>query len=134
MYYNKRKMAVSIFWVVAGAVLFALGCMDKIDPAWSGCGGGLLGVGLVQIVRNLKYNNNEEYKEKIDIEASDERNRYLRLKAWSWAGYIYVLGSAVLSLVCLAMGLEDLSRMLGLSMCAVLALFWGSYMVLRNKY
>lgn len=134
MYYNKRKMAVSIFWIVAGAVLFALGCMEKIDPVWSGTGGGLLGVGLVQIVRNLKYNNNEEYKEKIDIEASDERNRYLRLKAWSWAGYIYVLGSAVLSLVCLAMGLEELSRMLGLSMCAVLALFWGSYMVLRNKY
>ena len=134
MYYNKRKMAVSIFWVAIGAVLFALGCMERIDPVWSGCGGGLLGVGLVQIVRNLKYNNNEEYKEKIDIEASDERNRYLRLKAWSWAGYIYVLGSAVLSLVCLAMGLEELSRMLGLSMCAVLALFWGSYMVLRNKY
>ena len=69
MYYNKRKMLVSIMWVILGASLIILDIMGIIDnPIFSGMGGGWLAVGIMQIYKNLKYHSNEEYKEKIDIE------------------------------------------------------------------
>ena len=64
MYYNKRKMLVSLIWVIIGITLIILDIIGVIDnPIYSGMGGGLLVVGAMQIYRNLKYHNNEEYKE-----------------------------------------------------------------------
>ena len=55
MYYNKKKMIISIMWVIIGAALLVLdiiGVMD--DPAYSGMGGGLLVIGMMQIYKKLK--------------------------------------------------------------------------------
>lgn len=134
-YYNNRKLLLNCMWVVAGTVLVVLSFMEKIpSDVWSGVGGGLIGVGALQIIRNLKYRNNPEYKQKIDIEANDERNRYLRMIAWSWTGYIFVIGSAVISLVLLIMGERTISQTLGLCMCAELVIYCISYLTVGRKY
>lgn len=135
MYYNKKKLAVSILWVVVGITLIVLECLEIIGGSiWSGMGGGLVAVGILQVVRNIKYNSSEEYKEKVDIEATDERNRYIRMKAWSWAGYIFVICAAVVSIVFFVLGRTETGSVISYCMCSILALFWGSYLVLKNKY
>lgn len=135
MYYNKKKMIISIMWVIIGAALLVLdiiGVMD--DPAYSGMGGALLVIGIMQIYKNLKYHSNEEYKEKIDIEYKDERNGYIRMKAWSWAGYLFIIGSAVVSIVLFVMKMTLIGQIISYCMCAVLVLYWISYLVLQKKY
>ena len=84
-YYSKRKMVLSCIWIVLGAVIWGLAFADKI-PAdlWSGIGAVLMLIGALQLYRNLKYHRDPEYKKKIDIEASDERNSFIRMKAWAW--------------------------------------------------
>ena len=90
--YDNKRLALSIFWVVAGIALVVLSVMEVLDSSlYAGMGGGLAVVGVFQIVRNLKYRTNAEYREKVDVEVNDERNKYLRMKSWSWAGYITVL-------------------------------------------
>ena len=37
------------------------------------------------------FSKNEAYREKIEIEEKDERNHFIRNKAWAWAGYLYVM-------------------------------------------
>ena len=92
MYYNNRRLLLSVFWTVLGAVLLTLSIMEKIDSGiFSGMGGALMAIGILQIIRNVKYRKNSDYKEKIDILEKDERCKYLRLKAWGWAGYLVVL-------------------------------------------
>lgn len=134
MYYNKRKILVSLLWVIIGITLIILDIIGVIDnPIYSGMGGGLLVVGAMQIYRNLKYHNNEEYKEKIDIEYSDERNRYIRMKAWSWAGYLFIIGAAIISIVLFVMKQTVYGQIISYCMCAVLVLYWVSYIVLQKK-
>ena len=105
-----------------------------IDSYWSGMGGGLIGVGIVFLIRSIRYKRDPEYREEYDIEVNDERNKFIRLKAWSWAGYLYVMLAAVGAIVFKLLGREDLMMFCGTSVCIVLVLYWVSYMVLKNKY
>ena len=134
MYYNKRKLFISIMWIIVGAALLILDIVGIVDnPICSGIGGGWLAIGIMQIYKNLKYHSNEDYKEKVDIAFTDERNRYLRMKAWSLAGYIFVIGAAVVSLVLFVLGLKTYSQILSSCMCVVLVLYWFSYRVLQKR-
>ena len=55
-YYNNRRLALSVFWLIAGVTLTVLSILEVLDSAyWSGMGGGLTAVGALQIARNLKY-------------------------------------------------------------------------------
>lgn len=134
MYYNKRKMLVSIMWVILGAALLILDIVGITDNSiCSGLGGGWLAIGAMQIYKNLKYHSNEEYKEKIDIELSDERNRYIRMKAWSWAGYLFIIGAAIVSIILYVMQEMVYGQILSYCVCSVLIFYWGSYIFLQRK-
>ena len=134
MYYNIRKLLVSIMWVILGAALLILNIVGIIDnPIISGIGGGWLVVGAMQIYKNLKYHSNEEYKEKVDIEYTDERNRYIRMKAWSFAGYLFVIIAAFASIVLFMMKQVAYGQILSYCLCSMLILFWASYLVLQKK-
>ena len=77
MYYNNKKLALSIFWVVLGLTLFILSVAEVLDDSvYAGMGAALTVIGALQIWRNLKYRRDPEYREKIDIEAGDERNNH----------------------------------------------------------
>ena len=131
---NTKRLIASIVEIVLGLALWFCGAIGLIDSYWSGMGGGLIGVGIVFLVRSIRYMRDPEYKEEYDIEISDERNKFIRLKAWSWAGYLYMMLAAVGSIVFKLMGREDLMFFCSGSVCLVLVLYCISYMVLKNKY
>ena len=131
---EKKRMWLSIVWLILGVVLLGLGVAEKVDAFWSGMGGALMAIGAVRLLRYYRLNKNESYREKMEIEMSDERNHFLRNKAWAWAGYLFVLTLAVLSIVLRIFGQELLSQAAGFAVCFMLVLYWGSYMVLSKKY
>jgi hypothetical protein len=133
--YDNKRLALSIFWVVAGIALVVLSVMEVLDSSlYAGMGGGLAVVGVFQIVRNLKYRTNVEYREKVDVEVNDERNKYLRMKSWSWAGYITVLVEAIGVVVAMITGNHQLQVTLAYSVCLITFSYWAAYMVLSRKY
>ena len=135
MYYNNKRLALSIFWAVVGLVLTVLSVTEVLDSSiYSGMGGGLMAVGVLQSIRNVKYRKDADYREKIDVEANDERNRFLRMKSWSWAGYIAILVESVGVIVAIILGEETLRLILSLSVCLILVAYWVSYLVLSRKY
>ncbi|MBO5640145.1 MAG: hypothetical protein J5916_09595 [Oscillospiraceae bacterium] len=135
MYYNNKRLALSIFWAVVGLVLTVLSVTEVLDSSiYSGMGGGLMAVGVLQAIRNVKYRKDADYREKIDVEANDERNRFLRMKSWSWAGYIAILVESVGVIVAIILGEETLRLILSLSVCLILVAYWVSYLVLSRKY
>lgn len=135
MYFNNRKLALSIFWVVLGAVLIGLSVAEIIDPTlYSAMGAALAVIGVLQIRRNLKYRKDPEYREKIDIEMGDERLTNLRMRSWAWTGYATVLAAAVGSLIAMALGQEVVQTVLGYTVCFVLVVYWISYLILNKKY
>lgn len=133
MKYSK-KIWLSGFWCVVGTALIALSFAGVVDEFWNGMGSGLFIVGLLQVIRQLRYRNNEEYREQVDIALDDERYKYIANKSWAWAGYLYVMIAAVGSIVLKICGQDELCTMASCSMAFLVGLYWVSYMVLKRKY
>lgn len=135
MYFNNRKLALSIFWIILGAVLLGLSITEVIDSSlYAGMGGALIAVGVLQCIRNIRYRKDADYRENIDTEMKDERNRYLRMMSWSWAGYLVVLLESVGVIIAMVTGHETVQLVLAYSVCLILICYWVSYMILKRKY
>ena len=130
---NKNAVK-NIIQIVLGIILTILGEKNILNELFSGMGIALIIMAIVQLIRIYKYNTDSNYQEKIDTEIADERNKFIRMKAWSWAGYMFVLLAAVATIICMAIGQKILMYAFSYSVCAVLILYYGSYLVLRNKY
>lgn len=131
---NKKRMALSVFWIIIGVILFVLALMQIIDQSvWAGMGGALIGAGAGMLIRNIKYITNKEYKEKVDIQNSDERNKFLSNKAWAWAGYCYVMIAAAAAIVLMIVGRPEYVLVSG-SLCLMIVLYWLCYVILCRKY
>jgi len=130
---NKRLIA-NIVEIIVGIILSVLGFLGVLDSYWSGMGTALIIVGGIMIVRQIRYRTNTEYKENVDTEVSDERNKFLRIKAWSWAGYLFVLVGAFGSIVLKIIGLDQYVSFASGSVCLIMVLYWISYLILKKKY
>lgn len=131
---NKERLIASIIEIIIGLALVTASMFGVVDEYWSGMGTALIIVGILFLIRVIKYKTNDDYKEKYDIERNDERNKYLALKAWAWAGYLFVIAAAFGSIVLKLVGREDLMKMASGSVCLVMVFYWISYMVLKKKY
>ncbi|MBR3165449.1 MAG: hypothetical protein IKF16_04715 [Lachnospiraceae bacterium] len=135
MYYNNRRLALSVFWIILGAVLFILSVMEKLDSSmYAGMGGALMGVGILQVIRIFRYRKDAGYREKIDTEIHDERVRYIHMKSWAWTGYIVVLAEAVGVIAATVLGQDLIRSVLAYSVCLIMVVYWITYMVLSRKY
>ncbi len=133
--YNNKKLALSIFWVLAGIALIVLAVTEILKSAfYAGMGGGLVAMGCLQAIRNIKYRKNAEYREKVDVEVNDERYSYLRMKSWSLTGFLFVVLAAAASIVAMILGEKTVQITLDFSICAVLVVYWISYLALSRKY
>ena len=131
---RNRRMILSIVWIVLGVSLLVGNLTGLLGDYWGGMGGGLLGVGVFQVIRNIRYLRNPAYREKVDTTNQDERNKFLANKAWAWAGYLYVLTAAVATIVFQIIGKQELATAAGLSVCIIMVFHWLSYLYLQKKY
>ena len=131
---NNRRIWVYAAYILVGIVLCGLGVAGVADEFWSGMGSGLMIVGVLRLVRMYRFRKNENYREMVEIAAADERNCFIRNKAWAWTGYLFILltGSSVIILK--IVGQDLLSLAASWAVCVMSFLYWVSYMVLRKKY
>ena len=134
MYYNNKRLALNIFWIVLGAVLVGLSIAEVLDSSlYSGMGGALIAIGVLRLIMTAKYRTDPEYREKIDT-SNDERAKYLRMKSWAWAGYIVVLLEGIGAIVAMILGARDIQLLLSYSVCLIITAYWISYLILSRKY
>ena len=129
-----KKLISYILTIAVGATLLTLAIAGVLDSFWGGMGASLLVMSILRLSQLYLYKTDKAYHEKMDTEVSDERNRFLRNKAWAWAGYLFVLIAAVCTIVFKVMEQELLWQATGLSMCLIVILYWISFLILRKKY
>ena len=129
-----RRIIAYVLYIILGAVLLGFGFAEVLDSFWSGMGGALMAVGVIRIAQILRYRKDEAYREEKEIEAKDERNQFIRNKAWAWAGYLFVLIAAIATIALKLLGQDLLSRVAGFAICILMILYWICYLVLRKKY
>ena len=129
-----RRFWANIVYVILGIILSGLSLVGTLDSFWGGMGSALIAIGIIRMVHTLRYAKDEAYREEKTIEATDERHQFLRKKAWAWAGYLFVLVTAVATIVFKLLDQELLSIAAGSAVCILVLLYWGCYLVLRKKY
>ena len=87
----------------------------------AGLGGGLIAGGAVRLGKLLRYQRDRTYRERVDLQQTDERYRYISLRSWAFAGRAITVVSALACILCMLLGRETESRALGL-LCALAAL------------
>lgn len=131
---SKKRMITSVIGAILGLglIVFSLVQDGKIDQVTI-VGLAFFVIGMLQILRYIKYRTDASYKEKVDISDNDERNTYISNKAWAWAGYCYVLIMAIAMIVLLIMGRMEYLILSG-GLCLMVVLYWVCYLVLNRKY
>lgn len=129
-----KSILLSIFWVVLGAALMIAGYAGRLDVYWSSMGTAAFVIGGLEIIRWCRYRTDGAYKAQVDMEAKDERNRFISGRAWAWAGYMYVFIGAVASIAFKVAGNDTLALAASMSVCLVMVLYWVSWTLLRRKY
>ena len=131
---HERRIISGIAYIIFGVVLLVLGILEMVDSFWSGMGGALIAVGVVRAVHILRYSKDAAYREQREIEGKDERNCFIRNKAWAWAGYLFVLIAAISTIVLKLLGQDLLSVAAGFAVCVLVLLYWICYLILKKKY
>ena len=134
-YYNNKTLALNICILFFGIALWGLSFAEKLpSDSWGACGVILVVIEAFRTAQNIKYRTDAEYKKKIDIEALDERNSYIRMKAWSVTGYVFVIGAALISIVLYLTGKNEAGQILSYCVCAEMLIYYVSYLILGRKY
>lgn len=128
-----KNIILNAFYIILGTVLLVLACLNIINNIFAGFGGGLIGVGALLLIKAIKYHTNKEYKDKIDVENSDERNRFISMKAWSFAGYAFVIICAALMVVFLIINKLLIVQLLSGAICTLILLYILFYYIIRSR-
>ena len=131
---KKKDIIFGVIWLLSGIVLTVLSCLETLDEFWSGMGSALLVIGVVRLLRSYRLSKSETYREAREVAETDERFRFIRNKAWAWAGYLFIIICALGAIVLRLLGQELLSLAASGAVCLMLVLFWVSFFVLKKKY
>lgn len=131
---NNKRLIASIVEILIGIALTVCGALGIVDSYWGGMGTAFVVVGALFLIRQIRYKTDKTYQENVDVEVNDERNKYLSIKAWSWAGYLFVMICAIASIVLRFIGQNLYSQIASYGVCLMVILYWLSYLILRKKY
>ena len=129
---KKQNMIFSIIWMVIGLVLVICGAADAVDDFWSGFGGGLFIIGVLQMIRYIRYRTSKKYQEKFDIGVTDERNQFISRKSWACAARMYLVFAAVAVIVLNVAGKDTLILGISVSTGVLFLLFWIFYLYFKK--
>ena len=131
---SKKRIVMQILQIVVGIVLLGLGVAGKVDEFWSGMGGALIGVGAMHLAQMIRYEKNEKYRENVNVKRSDERNRFLAMRAWQLAGGWFTVIAAIGTFIFKFAGREDLMLLCSSGVCLLITLYWICFLCLKKKY
>ena len=129
-----RRILMYSLWIILGAVLIGLSIAKQADSFWSGMGTSLVLISVLRLIQLYRLRKNEAYRQAVEVETNDERNRFIRNKAWAWAGYLFILVVSVLVIVLKVLGQDTLCLAASFAVCLMLALYWIAYLILQKKY
>ena len=131
---KSKRLIANVLEIVIGITLAGCGYTGIIDEYWGGMGTALILVGAIMLFRQIRYKTDEVYKENVDVQVNDERNKYLRMKAWSWAGYLFVMIAAFATILLKIIGFDQYAFVASGCVCLMVTLYWLSYWILNRKY
>jgi hypothetical protein len=131
---KKKEIIFAIIWLLLGLALTVLSVLETLDEFWSGMGSALLVIGSLRLLRGYRLSKSDTYREKREVAETDERFHFIRTKAWSWAGFLFIIICALACIVFKLLGQDVLCMAASGALCLMLVLYWISFFILKKKY
>ena len=130
----KQRLYISIAYIVIGILLTLLALFRPENYFYSSFGLALAIMGVIRIIRYRKITANEQNMRKQELEETDERTRMIAERARSWAFSFSILGAGILVIVLNLLGRHEEALPFAWCVCAMVALYWICFSIIRKKY
>ena len=133
---KNKRFIIYVIEIVIGIIIEMLAFSGiTSDPSvLTGIGSGILAVGLVQLFRAVRIEQDPELKKRVETASKDERYAFISMKAKEAAFGIYTIIAGVLCLVCLALGYREEGTFAAISISMLAILYAIMFFVLAKKY
>ena len=129
----KTRLYTAISYVVFGLLMIGLSWWKGNDYL-SSLGLCFTVMGIARVVQYCRITKSDESIKQREISETDERNVKLWKEARSLAFSLYLLLSCCAVIVLQLLNRTEAVRLLGLSVFALVALYWFCYAYVRKKY
>ncbi len=131
----KRRLFYGAFVCMAlGAAMLAVQFwVEEKADFFSSFGFALIVVGAARLLQYRRITGSEESIRAREIAETDERNLAIAARAGRAAFVIYILLGCCGMIVLQLMQRQELAQLMSLSVCALLVIYWLSYLVIRKK-
>lgn len=90
--------------------------------------------GMIRVAKHFKITRNQETMHKMELAEKDERYLMIAQKARSWAFSLYIMIAGVSVITMNLLGHSEAALPYAWSVCALVAIYWVSWMILKKKY
>ena len=131
---KSRAIKYALF-AVLGAILFTLSeIFNLIDAFWGGMGIGFSVASTLRLIQIYRYQNDESYAEKVNIQNSDERNKFIAEKTKSLAFTCYIFIAAILAIALRITNYNQESSIFAYSIVIQFLIYCIGYQWINRKY
>ena len=133
---KNKRFIIYVIEIVIGIIIEMLAVSGiTSDPSvLTGIGSGILAVGLVQLFRAVRIEQDPELKKRVETASKDERYAFISMKAKEAAFVIYLIIAGVISMAALILGYESLGMTAAMSICLLVILYTIMFRIMAKKY
>ena len=133
---KNKRFIIYVIEIVIGIIIEMLAFSGiTSDPSvLTGIGSGILAVGLVQLFRAVRIEQDPELKKRVETASKDERYAFISMKAKEAAFVIYLIIAGVISMAALILGYERLGMTAAMSICLLVILYTIMFRIMAKKY
>ena len=133
---KNKRFIIYVIETVIGIIIEMLAFSGiTSDPSvLTGIGSGILAVGLVQLFRAVRIEQDPELKKRVETASKDERYAFISMKAKEAAFVIYLIIAGVISMAALILGYESLGMTAAMSICLLVILYTIMFRIMAKKY
>lgn len=128
------RMFYQVILCFIGFLFAILGFVEEINNTLFTIGVALFICSGLRIIRDIKMHKNHEYRDKVMIAHTDERNIKISEKAGSFAFRFAMLVLCIIELCLIAFELAEIATMVGYVVCFMLVVYWVTYLIYMKKY
>ena len=130
----KTRLYFAVAYIIIGIALIVFSFItENYSEFLSPMGAALLVIGIARLRNHFLITKNDETIKKQQIAETDERNIAISNRAKSFSFNLYIILACISVIVLQFMDEREISNIIGLTVCALLIIYWVSYFIIRKK-
>lgn len=131
----KQRLYVNLFWAIFGLFLIAFWCIWQPENTYPlSLGITFVIMGILRMRQYRQDTNDEKTIRRKELAETDERNRMMLERAKSWAFSFSVFFAGDVAIILSLLGKHETAQIFAWYLCAMTALYWICWNIIRKKY